>query len=377
MKPFTWARWRGERVVLCGPLKLCWPIVAAFRAHPECPLFICDDEFAHVPGVVEGATVIASEELSAFHNDITILVGKTFYQRYRHFLSYEGMADFYSATPLIEDGRDKAVYYNRFAPRYRREHAGLYFGGLEVVVTPRCTLRCRDCANLIQYYTGPQDPSPETVVAASKRLLQVIDGVAVFKILGGEPLLAQETIRGLLALPELGLDGKALGVQIPTNGTLLFDNETLAALAANPLSCVILSNYGKTSRKEEALKAQLREAGVAFAETDAGSYWVQMGDPRVPHVAPEHLAEHYRRCDMKDSCCTILNGALYPCPRAAHGEALGFYPPGAGRRVALLGPEEPEALRAALAEQYACQEPLVACCACDNGTMIRVARGVQ
>ncbi|MDO4332253.1 MAG: radical SAM protein [Eubacteriales bacterium] len=321
---------------------------------------------------------ISCEELGQFRDVYVILAGKTYFRAYCRHLKYTGPADFYSAVPILQDGFDKQDYFAYFTSLYRRRREGIFFGGVEIDLTKRCTLRCRECANLMQYYDLPERMPGGIILESVKRLLDASDGVAMVKILGGEPLLEQELLEKLLQLPQLVSQQKVLGIQIITNGTLLFREKLLKRMKANPLVGVLLSNYGALSAREEEIKEQLRAYGIPFAEIGEEDVWRRYGDPRRVYQTPGEAKKLFEKCKSKENCCTLLDGRLYACPRAAHGEALGFYPPKRGESVALM--EEPwdaESMREKLKEFYFREEAVQACSCCTNMRGALIGRAQQ
>lgn len=102
------------------------------------------------------------------------------------------MSEFYSAVPILQNGFIKQNYFAYFTSLYRRQREGVFLGGVEIDLTKRCTLRCKECANLMQYYKKPDRIPGETIRKSVICLLDSVDGIAMLKILGGEPLLEQE-----------------------------------------------------------------------------------------------------------------------------------------------------------------------------------------
>jgi len=47
----------------------------------------------------------------------------------------------------------------------------IFLRSVDLVITEKCSLKCKDCANLMQYYTKPQDGSVEGVIQSAKWLL--------------------------------------------------------------------------------------------------------------------------------------------------------------------------------------------------------------
>ncbi|MCR5288433.1 MAG: radical SAM protein [Treponema sp.] len=376
MKAFTWQSYDGRPLLLCGPYARCVPFLKQIKKSYErffntpftLTVRICDDEFA---GQQEPYQVIGAVSLADYRNDYIILVGKTFYKSYLRALGFSGLSDFYSAVAVIDDGFLKQDYFMYFTSLYRRQKQGLYLGGVEIVLTKRCTLRCKYCSNLMQYYTGVQERLDHAVVIQSvRRLLAAVDGVAMFKILGGEPLMEQELLADILRLPEVALGGKILGIQLITNGTILFTESVLDALAKNPLAAVYLSNYGALSVHEEAIKKQLVDRAIPFSETCADALWYDYGKPDVVYKKNEaENLKFYNLCKSKENCCTVLDGTFYSCPRTAHGDAIGFYPHREDECVHLLNEDVDEgdasvSLRTRLKTFYYRTEPLQACQCC-------------
>ena len=402
IKTFSWKTYDGRRIVLCGGFRLCFPIILGM---PEgLTLYICDEEYAgqSLSSVLEPyqqeakksgladalrevhlafkrrICFIACSELAQFRDDYVILVGKTFFKRYCRNLGFKGIADFYFATPVLKNGYAKQTYFSYFAPLFRRQRDGLYLGGAEAVVTEKCTLRCRDCANLMQYYDNPARLDGEELLRAVKSLLRAVDGIAYFKIIGGEPLLEQKLICRLLELPELNCDGKVLGVLIICNGTLSFSDELLHAMQNNPLVSVLLSNYDGLSCKEQEIRKQLESAGISYSEIAADDTWQDYGKPDQQYVLASEADDQFGRCNSKDVCCTVLNGRLYHCPRAAHGAVLGYYPDDG---IPLLTEpednESPEGPKNRLSDFYHRAKAPAACMYCRGSGGERIPRALQ
>ncbi len=358
MKEFSWEKYDGRKLLLCGPYHNCVFILSDFVKSYRGEIFICDDEHAgedfialareYLIGCAEhleeegifvremiredisklenlGIRILSYREIASFREDYVILAGKTFLKGYCRALGYDGIGDFYSAVPALRSGAAKQYYFSYFTSLYRKQKKGLYLGGVEINLTKRCTLRCRECANLLQYYDRPERIPADTVIRSVKRLLAVTDGIAMFKLLGGEPLLEQDLIKEILLLSEIRDSRKVLGIQIITNGTLLFREDVLEVMRKELRLGVLLSNYGNLSPKEEALKRQLTDAGIAWSETGLRDEWCAWGDPKQIYHDGERAKYLFDYCKNKSYCCTVLDGKFYTCPRSAHGDGLGFY----------------------------------------------------
>ncbi|MCR4787438.1 MAG: radical SAM protein [Lachnospiraceae bacterium] len=407
MKEFTWEKYDGRRILLCGPFHTCMTILLDFAESYNGTIYICDNENAgedygllaeeylnkcleHIGDediyiremISEDISILNSmdirivsyDDIGSFREDYVILAGKTFFNMYCKVLGFRGLEDFYSAVAALKKGFAKQYYFSYFNSLYRKQKEGLYIGGVEINLTKRCSLRCRECANLIQYYEKPERIPAETVIGSVKKLLSAVDGIAMFKLLGGEPLLEQDLIIQILSLPELKDNRKVLGIQITTNGTMLFREDVLRAMQKEKRLGVLLSNYGNLSVKEEELKEQLTEYGIAFSEIGLKDEWCAWGDPKHVYHDEGRAKYLFDYCKNKSICTTVLDGKYYTCPRTAHGDRLGFYNE---RSVDLLAPVETEVLREQLKAYYFRSDSPEACASCTGHCGIRIERATQ
>lgn len=82
----------------------------------------------------------------------------------------------------------------------------LFIYQIEMVVTTKCSLRCKDCSNLMQYYKSPYHVDIKKNLKALKNLLDNVDEIGTLTFLGGEPLLYPDLVEllgGVLIAPRL------------------------------------------------------------------------------------------------------------------------------------------------------------------------------
>lgn len=408
LKEFTWEAYDGRRILICGPIDMCFMILSEFPCDYAKEVYLCDEnyegmDFQEVLSHFEekelslnekdpkyreillsyfkklrsfNVKLLSGDEISDFSGDYCIMASRTLFRRYCKCLGYSSIENFYSAVPILQSGFARMTYFGYLTTLYRRQKTGLYLGGVEINLTKRCTLRCRDCANLIQYYDKPDRLDADVVIRSVKRLLSAVDGIAMFKLMGGEPLLEQEMMKEILSLPEVSVGGKVLGIQIITNGTMLFKEDVLKTMQKNPLLGVLMSNYGSLSFKEKELKQQLSDFDIQYSEIPENDIWRDFGDPSRIYHTPEEASKLYKKCRSKENCCTVLDGRFYACPRAAHGDMLGFYPEPEAY-VDLSGSEDILFLKENLRKFYYEYEALSVCARCTNLTGEFIQRAIQ
>lgn len=258
-------------------------------------------------------------------------------------------------------------------PKAARGENALVLTQLELAVTERCTLRCRDCADMMQYYERPQDMDLGALAADFALALAAVDFVRTVNILGGEPLMHKGLAGFLRQVWAGGRYGAKVGkTTLTTNGTLPPDEALLSALKETGI-VVHLSDYGLVSRRANELEALLGQNGIPCVRS-RDMQWMDCtkivdGESRTPQ---QGQAE-FEACEM--TCCTIKQGVFYRCPFAAHGASLGAFPAYRCNGVELDDPR----LRERLQSYMAAKNAIPACRFCSGyqGTRPAIAPAVQ
>lgn len=207
---------------------------------------------------------------------------------------------------------------------FSKKHVDLPY--LEIMMTQRCNLRCKKCANLMPYFAHPVDVPTEEILEDLTRVLQSVDVIYMLKMLGGEPLLHKglaEVLRFAAASP------KVRHIEIVTNGILLPGEDLLAAMA-DPKIVVSISAYSRRFAKDpDALTALLDAHGVAHKTPGLDEWW-DYGSLAPRHRPRAENEEMFARCPR---CVTLVDGEIFCCPRQGNGVSLGLVPKVEGEYV--------------------------------------------
>lgn len=249
---------------------------------------------------------------------------------------------------------------------------------LDLVITECCSLKCRDCSNLMQYYQCPEQLSSEDVIRDLSRLFEAFR-VRELKILGGEPFVNQKVLIEVLDYLSGEPGDKVDVINIITNGTIVPREECLDAIKANPKTVVTFSNYGKASSSQDEFITVCKEKGIRHTVIDGSFYWLDFGRPVEYSESEEFVKRQYKHCYNRKNCNTLFRGGFYSCPRQAHGIRLGLIPDDGNGYVDLNDPrlKSPDDLKKAVLGVVRRKEPIGACRYCLNGKYIHVPRGVQ
>lgn len=217
--------------------------------------------------------------------------------------------------------RDVDLYRHEFSKFTNRVSGdGLRLHAIDVVITESCSMKCKDCSNLMQYYSSPKKAELTVLYHTLDKILSVIDYVYELRVLGGEPFMVKninEVIDKLVLYENVG------EVVVYTNGTIVPKGDNLKSLKDKKV-LVDISDYGDLSRNYHKLKDSLEENGIRYAAkiprwTDSGKF-VHDGDK-----TENQLKEMFSNCCVND-VLTLLHGKLYHCPFSAHAANLKAIP---------------------------------------------------
>ena len=190
---------------------------------------------------------------------------------------------------------------------------------LEVSLTTFCTLCCKDCANLMQYYQKPYHVEAKTVLSDIQALVKATDGIDCLRLIGGEPLLWPD----LAKVVKYAVSEKKInGILIVTNGTLLLPDAVCKILSKSDKCKVSISDYSEKSVSISQLIKQLKRNNIKF--TVKKVVWKDKSDVSNRHKNKKQLMNTYRKCP--NHFFSLLNGELHMCPRSSHGTDLGVFP---------------------------------------------------
>lgn len=195
----------------------------------------------------------------------------------------------------------------------------LKFRYLEMPITTRCTLKCKECCNFIQYYKTPYDITYKTICEQIDKITSMSDVIEKLRILGGEPLLHNDLPMIIKKCVE---SSKIHQVELVTNGTVSLSDEVVSVLKNRKIS-VYLSNYGELSRKIKINCEILKDNGIPYRVEREQLYWLKLGETYCRNKTIEQLKVDKQRCVAETIC--LFNGKLYICPKAAHGHDLSIY----------------------------------------------------
>ena len=217
-------------------------------------------------------------------------------------------------------------------------HRTVVIDHLEVVVGSRCTLRCRRCANLMQYYAQPVEFSAGQLKDDIVKLLELNVWIDCVHLIGGEPFLFKE-LHSLIAL--LHDSDKVGSIRIITNGTITPADHLLKYLRLTKVH-ILISNYVHVGARTNEIFTFLKEAGTDVRVVTSAWYNYHHDFSGFKRSA-EEVEKIYKQCNV--ACHEMLNGEIHLCPTSAHGMYLGLIPQDENSFVSIRHDGTPQAKR--------------------------------
>nr|WP_288724034.1 radical SAM protein [uncultured Sellimonas sp.] len=284
--------------------------------------FFCDrsnryKEFCGIP-------VNTTDVIEEFHYTILISVTRSF-QSVIRYLEKIGYNTVYVCNELLleEDAKDFEVDANEKSlaedffkiypiyTSYDLSSNGILLPALEVFITEKCTLRCRDCSHLIPRYENPKDYNIDEIIENLKNVFSLVDKISDLIILGGEPLLHKE-IEKLLEF--CYKEKKQNKITIISNGTVLPTDNLLKTMKRTGTRLRI-SNYGKYSIHMNDIIKKCQEQKVCCYVNN--ELWTDMGRIFNHNYTQEELEDIFNDCPFAFDML-LLNGHIFRCAHVAH-----------------------------------------------------------
>ncbi len=249
-----------------------------------------------------------------------------------------------------------------------KKQFGNIYEKIDLIVTNCCTLKCRDCSELIPY-VKPEHFELEDVERDIGKMNDLVDYIAVLEVMGGEPLLypgLAEVLHYIAGLPNI------YQIMLDTNGTVVPDEETLEAIREHQV-LVHITDYGEISTKKLELLRKCEERGIYCTMRKIGN-WAD--HDAIKDYGRDGMDEKFRTCCSAVECSNIYRGRWHVCPVDTKVSEMGLFTPSDKEYIELHGGETEEIQREKL---YALshRKKAVSSCRYCKGTSETIPGGIQ
>lgn len=196
----------------------------------------------------------------------------------------------------------------------------LFLRSVDVVITEKCSLKCKDCSNLMQYYDKPVDVSFSEVVSDFNKLTKYLDGIFEVRLIGGEPFMNKDIYK---ILEYLYTKDNIIKIVVYSNAMIPIRQE-YAHLLTNDKLVFSLTNYEELAKNTPKVVAQLKELGAAY-RLHPPENWTDSGEIRDFKRDSDGIQTIFKNCCGKN-LLTLSKGKLYRCPFSANADRLRAIP---------------------------------------------------
>lgn len=241
-----------------------------------------------------------------------------------------------------------------------REKEKLKVNSLDLVLTEKCSLKCKDCSNLMQFYERPIDNDLEVMLESFDNFMQAVDYCYEIRMIGGEPLMYKQidkVLEKVLASQKVG------NIIIYTNGTIVPKGEKIN-IFKNPKIYFRISDYGQPSRNVGKLEEVLKENKIHHI-TERVTSWQDCAKIDDFERDVKLNKKIFGNCCVNETL-TMLHGKLYLCPYSAHLENLKIIKPKNKEHIELYKRDNFNKLKTEIRELYFGKEYLEACNFCNG-----------
>lgn len=279
-----------------------------------------------------GIPIIHPDDLTKMLDANIIIASADYFNEIKKILEKIGCFNLFDMVELLNNKLPEEKLSNRAKEMYaNKQHYidvvhnsvsddALVLNRVQFVVSERCSLRCKDCTHLMQYYQEPKDIELERFKVAFDKLLEVVSVIGELRILGGEPFINKEMYKVIDWYHD---NDKVQSISVYTNGTIIPDERLLRSLQQEKVR-VHISNYGLNKEKVVQLVNVLEKYNIKFFERVYDT-WQDAGDLKFRDYTDEHMQTIFSRC-FERNCITFLKGQLHRCPRSAHAMNIGAMP---------------------------------------------------
>jgi glycosyltransferase involved in cell wall biosynthesis len=217
---------------------------------------------------------------------------------------------------------------------------------VDLIITEKCSMRCQDCANLMQYYEHPIDESSAALFDMVDAFLRNVEEIGEVRVIGGEPLMNRDCHR---IVEKLTGQEKVRKVVIYSNGTIPLRDEQIDSMR-NEKVLFAITDYGSLSRNLGRLTGQLDRYGIAYIARPAEG-WTDCSSIEKHNRTPQQQMEVFENCCAR-SLFTLSAGRLYRCPFAANAARLQAIPDLPGDYVVVTTDSRADIERLAVDAKY-------------------------
>jgi len=205
----------------------------------------------------------------------------------------------------------------------------LFLRSVDLVITEKCSLKCKDCANLMQYFEKPVNVSFDETIEDLDSLVNRVEHIFEVRLIGGEPFMHKDIYE---IISKVSTYDKISKIVVYTNATIPLQTEKLKKINKQKIIFSI-TDYGDLSKNSKRVVSALEEFEIPY-RLHPPENWTESGNIEDYNRNPRQNQVLFDKCCGKN-LLTISNGKLYRCPFASNAERLQAIPRDKSNSVSL------------------------------------------
>ncbi|MDR2507107.1 MAG: hypothetical protein LBD67_03795 [Candidatus Accumulibacter sp.] len=200
---------------------------------------------------------------------------------------------------------------------------------LAIVLTTKCTLRCRLCSNHIPRFEKPAHTPYSEIVSDLDHIFELFDYIDWLQLVGGEVFMRRDI--GEIIEYAFKYKAKFKKMVIMTNATVLPRGTGMAVLKQHGKDCLIqISDYGPLSSKKDYLLKSLEQNEIScvvkqyYGDNQYYGGWIDNTNREPFSGCDEELKSLTAQCpQVVMQNMHSFGGKLYPCCNSCFLSELG------------------------------------------------------
>jgi len=300
--------------------------------------YYCDNNSAKHNTEYLGIPVISPEKLGKLSKNSIVFISCNYLDIIDKQLKILGFSKIYNCIEILSKAdfstssevkflhplkiERRIEYYKSMCFKNDYSQTGkLNIKSIDIQITERCSLKCTNCSNLMQYYTKPENSDIDLLFKSIDKFMNCVDQVYEFRVLGGDPFMNKDIHKVIDKLKEYN---KVKKIIVYTNAKIIPKGNNLECLKHEKV-ILDVTNYGEASNKHDELLEVLEKNEIAYS-TALTTKWQDCGT-----ILPFQKRTEEEKEKKFSNCCnsdllSLLHGKLYRCPFSANGTNLKAMP---------------------------------------------------
>lgn len=210
---------------------------------------------------------------------------------------------------------------NRTIARLKRINGeGLYCHQVDLMITQKCSLKCRDCLNLMQYYQKPINADKNEIFSEIDRLDNIFDEIEQLHILGGEPFMNKD----IYEICQYAASKENFKWIVVFSNATIMPSEKITMLDKDK-TIFYLSEYKNKKQMIEQIGKYISKNGINCYKERFEGGWIKHSNFEKIDYKEDEINKLFIECDGRN-CPTVANGKLFYCEYLANAMMLGAIP---------------------------------------------------